>query len=108
MAGPQFPTPSDTAASEEIEAVVEQIQETMTTEQLYAIEAMELTGEDIFATMQDLGIDFGSGEGRPEGDGPSGGFGSRTLAPPAQAVIELLEAKTQQVDILIMGTSRAG
>jgi len=71
-------TTSDTAAPAEINAVLEQIQETMTSEQMAAIEAMELTGEDIFATMQELGIEVGGGEGRPEGSGtgqgPGGGF----------------------------------
>ena len=70
-------TTSDTAAPEEIEAILEQIQETMTDDQMTAIEAMELTREDIFNTMQELGIKFGSGEGRPEdsgtGQGPGGG-----------------------------------
>jgi hypothetical protein len=70
-------TTSDTAAPEEIEAILEQIQETMTDEQMAAIEAMELTGEDMFATIQELGIEFGSSEGLPEGagtgQGPGGG-----------------------------------
>ena len=79
---------SDTAAPEETEAILEQIQETMTDEQLAVIEAMELTGEDIFATMQELGLTnvqvnaegtpqaggFGSGQ-RPEGGFPGGGPG---------------------------------
>lgn len=82
-------TNSDTAAPEEIDAVIEQIQDTMTAEQLAAIDAMELTGQDIFATMQELGLTnaqvnaegtpqiggFGSGQ-RPEGGFPGGGGGS--------------------------------
>ena len=71
---------SDTAAQEEINAITEQIQETMTAEQLAAIEAMELTGEDIFATMQELGLTYSPGqrEGTPRpgfrgGQGPGGG-----------------------------------
>jgi hypothetical protein len=47
---------SDSAAPEELSAVTEQIQETMTAEQLQTIENMGLTGEDIFATMQELGL----------------------------------------------------
>jgi hypothetical protein len=99
-------TSSDSAAPEEISAITEQIQETMTPEQLHAIEAMELTGEDIFATMQELGLTnaqvnaegtpqaggFGSGQGPggagfpgggPPGGGPGGGggFGGQELSP---------------------------
>lgn len=83
---------SDTAAPDEITAVTEQIQETMTPEQMKAINDMELAGQDIFATMQELGLvntpqvnaegtpqagGFGNGQ-RPnggfQGGGPDGGF----------------------------------
>ena len=78
---------SDAAASEEIDAVVEQIQETMTAAQLQAIDAMGLTNESIFSTMQELGLvspqvsasgtpqpggNFQGGGGFP-GGGPGGG-----------------------------------
>ena len=43
---------SDTAAQEEIDALISQIQEAMSTEQLQAISDMELTEEDISAVMQ--------------------------------------------------------
>jgi hypothetical protein len=131
-------TSSDAAAQEEIVAITEQIQETMTAEQLATIEAMEITGEDTFATMQELGLTnaqfnaegapqvggFGGRQGAsvggfPGGEPPGspggqeispeqmataqarraenggGAFGSRMLAPLAQAVIELLESKAQ-------------
>jgi len=94
---------SDSAAPEEITAVTEQIQETMSSEQLQAIDDMELTSQDIFATMQELGLvnapqvnaegtpqaggsfrfrggqgsgggDFPGG-GPPDGGPPGGGFG---------------------------------
>lgn len=69
---------SDRAAPEEILAILEQIQETMTAEQLATIDEMELTREDVFNTMRDIGGDYGSGEGRGEGfssnGGPGGGF----------------------------------
>ena len=68
-------TTSDTAPPEEIEAILEQIQETMTAEQLAAIEAMDLTGEDMFATIQEFGIEFGGSEGRLEGSGTGQGPG---------------------------------
>jgi hypothetical protein len=47
---------SDTAAQEEKDALVQQIQETMTKEQVQAIENMNLTQRDVFASMQQLGI----------------------------------------------------
>lgn len=48
--------PASKAAQEEIDAIVEQIQETMTADQLQAIDEMGLTNESIFATMQELGL----------------------------------------------------
>jgi predicted small secreted protein len=77
---------SDTAAPEELTAITEQIQETMTAEQLQAIEEMAITSEDMFATMQELGLvnapqvnasgtpQPGSGFGGGQGQGPGGGF----------------------------------
>jgi hypothetical protein len=77
---------SDTAAPEELTAITEQIQETMTAEQLQAIEEMGLTQEDMFATMQELGLvnapqanvegipQPGAGFGGGPGQGPDGGF----------------------------------
>lgn len=77
-------TNSDTAAPEEIEAIIEQIQETMTPEQMDAIQAMNLTREDIFASMQELGLVNApqvnvqgtpqAGEGFRGGQGPGGDF----------------------------------
>ncbi len=43
---------SDTAAQEEIDGLVKQIQETMTDEQMQAIQDMDLTQRDVFALMQ--------------------------------------------------------
>jgi len=77
---------SDSAAPEEVTAITEQIQETMTPEQLAAIDDMNLTGESIFATMQELGLvnapqanasgtpQAGAGFGGGQGQGPGGGF----------------------------------
>ena len=94
---------SDTAAPEEVTAVVEQIQETMTPEQIQAIEKMALTNQDIFASMQELGLtnapqvnaegtpqagggfrgggfpDGGPPDGGPAGGGQGGGFGGEGL-----------------------------
>jgi len=44
---------SDTAAQEEIDALTEQIQETMTSEQMQAISDMQLTQQDMFTAMQE-------------------------------------------------------
>ncbi|MEW6406087.1 MAG: hypothetical protein AB1649_30245 [Chloroflexota bacterium] len=54
---------SDTSAQEEIDAVIRQIQDTMTPGQLNAIDAMQMTPQDIMTTMQDLGLAM-----IPEGD----------------------------------------
>ena len=65
---------SDTAAPEEVTAATEQIQETMTPEQLKAIDDMGLTGQDIFATMQELGL-VNAPQVNAEGTPQAGGFG---------------------------------
>ncbi len=52
---------SDTAATVEIEALVAQIQETMTAEQTQSIEAMQLTNQQMMELMQTLGIGGGGG-----------------------------------------------
>lgn len=76
---------SDSAAQEEKDALVEQIQETMTSDQLHAINAMEISPQDIFAVMHDQGIAASRGQSAgidgqnnsgvvpPEG-GPPDGF----------------------------------
>ncbi|NOR89117.1 MAG: hypothetical protein GQ524_02590, partial [Anaerolineales bacterium] len=78
---------SDITAEGEIEAIVNQILDTMSPEQLEAIAAMELTQEGIFEFTQELGIARGgdlTGEGDPRssapdgmvpGSGPGGGLG---------------------------------
>lgn len=53
---------SDTAAQAEADALVKQIQEIMTSEQMKAIQAMNLTSQDSFAIMQELGIGMGRGQ----------------------------------------------
>ncbi len=78
---------SDITAEGEIDAIVNQILETMSPEQLDAIAAMELTEEGILEITQELGIARGgdwTGEGDPRssapdgmvpGSGPGGGLG---------------------------------
>jgi len=71
---------SDTAAQAEIDALIEQAQETLTSKQMDAINAMNLTQQDVFTIMQERGIQFGGGQnidrgsGSQNGDIPSGGF----------------------------------
>ena len=79
---------SDTAAALEIEAVYNQIQDTMTPDQIAAIAEMELTEESLTTLMEEGALDFGRGgfsgdrgaglgeEFTPpeEGFGPGGGF----------------------------------
>jgi hypothetical protein len=102
---------SDTAASAEMTALEQQIQATLTAEQLSTINAMEITPEDMQALMQDLGLTFGNfGDGTPQpggftggngppgggfigGDGPpGGGFNPQDLSPEQQATLEARRA----------------
>jgi len=70
---------SSAAAQAEIDGLIEQIQETMTAEQMEAIAGMNLTQQDIFAVMQEQGV--GMGQARQSSSGSSstqsgGGFAS--------------------------------
>jgi hypothetical protein len=81
---------SDTAADQEKEALVIQIQETMTAEQMQAITDMKLTGADLFAVMQERGgmaMDNGSNNessnsGNSSRNNSGGGFGPGAGGPP--------------------------
>ena len=66
---------SGTAAPEEIDALVVQIEETMTSEQISAIAAMNLTRENMGEIMQEYALTMGSGESPPEGMVPGQGRG---------------------------------
>ncbi len=87
---------SETVAEAELEAVFNQIEDTMNSEQIAFIADMQLTGEEMAQLMEDLGLSFGfrgegfgnltpeqqvtaqaareSGEGFPGGGFPGGGF----------------------------------
>ncbi len=69
---------SGAAAPEEIDALVTQIEETMTSEQVTAIAAMQLTRESMGEIMQEyaLSMGMGSGETPPEGMTPGQGRSS--------------------------------
>ncbi|MBT3322203.1 MAG: hypothetical protein HN392_07950 [Anaerolineae bacterium] len=64
---------SGTAAAEEIDALVIQIEETMTTEQVASIAAMQLTRESMGEIMQEYAMSMGGGETPPEGFTPGQG-----------------------------------
>jgi hypothetical protein len=68
---------SDTAAALEIEAVYNQVQDTMTPDQISAIAEMELTEEALTTMMEEGDLDFGRGgfaEGRGDRTGTGEGF----------------------------------
>ena len=52
---------SETVAEAELQAVFNQIQDTMTAEQISAIADMQLAGEEMAQLMDDLGLSFGLG-----------------------------------------------
>lgn len=91
---------SSNVAVEELDALAEQISESLTDEQRAAIDEMEISGESVRELMQDLGIEFGGGqgEGRPEGfqrpeggvpgSGPGGGAGGIGLSPDQIATMQ--------------------
>jgi len=123
---------SDTAAQEEIDALIEQIQETMTSEQMQAITAMNLTRQDMVTFMQEQGVQLagGTGESRqasggqnnsgelPEvrgpviiqggpGGGPGGGLGggqSQGLSPQQIATAQALRAENGGGTLILNGT----
>lgn len=67
---------SETTAAQELQAVVNQIEDTLTSEQMSAIEGMELSLQDMRTIAEEMGIEFG-GAGR---------FGNMT--PEMQATME--------------------
>jgi hypothetical protein len=64
-------------AQAEVEAVLKQIEGTMTNDQLAAIARMQLTREDMGTWMQEQGVGFGGG--------PPGGTGGQGQSPEARA-----------------------
>ncbi len=65
---------SDTAAQAEIDALYDQIEETMTAEQVQAIAEMNPTQEDIAALMESLGLDSANAAGGFQGGNLPQGF----------------------------------
>jgi hypothetical protein len=65
---------SDTAAQAEIDALYDQIEETMTADQMQAIAEMNPTQDDIAALMESLGLDNTNAAGGFQGGNPPQGF----------------------------------
>lgn len=65
---------SETAASVEVDAVLNQIQDTMTSAQVKAIAAMALTADSMTELLESGAITLGRGFGQGQGDGGEGGF----------------------------------
>lgn len=55
---------SETAATAEVDALLNQILDTMTPEQITAINNMGLTGQDMATIFEELGLEIGGGAGR--------------------------------------------
>ncbi len=80
---------SDTTAAQELQALVNQIQRTMTPDQIKAIDGMGLSFKDMSSIGEEFGLDIGTGSfgnmspemqatmeaARSSGQGPPGGFG---------------------------------
>ncbi len=77
---------SGTGATEEIDAIVKQINETMTREQIQVIADMHLTRADNQALIQELGLSAGSGEGAGANGGQQGQ--GQNLSPEERAARE--------------------
>jgi len=60
------------SATAELEALVKQIEQTMTAEQLRAITDMNLTSQDLMTTMQGLGLSMPEQMSAPSGSGQAG------------------------------------
>ena len=104
---------STSAAPQEIDALAQQIQETLTPAQAQAITDMKLTRQDLFKTMQELGIasanrpnasgtprpgggnGFGGG-GVPGGGAPGGGQGVNNVQNLSPQQIATFQARRSQ------------
>lgn len=62
---------NDTAAQAEFDGLIDQIQGTMTAEQMQAITAMKLTQSDVNALMQEKGLSIGQPQQSSRGSGSS-------------------------------------
>ena len=82
---------SETAAQAEVDGLIAQIQETMTTEQMQAITDMQITQQDVLASMQGVAVVSSSSSDntisvQSAGGMPAGGVPSDGGAPPEGAM----------------------
>lgn len=103
---------SDSATQEERQALINQIQDTMTEEQLEAMQTQDFSMEEYRALMDELGLSMnqmqenaeseipeGAGQGRPEGmqpgmgGGPGGGMGGGQIGDIDPEVMATLQAE---------------
>ena len=75
---------SGAAATAEVDALLAQIEETLTPAQLDAIGAMRLTQDDLRVWAESQGVTLGTGEGAGGGGGMGGGSG-QSLSPEERA-----------------------
>lgn len=73
---------SNTSAQEEVDALVEQIQESMTIEQMQAITDMNLTQQDVFTATQSADVNSSTSVSANSVSMPAGGEGMPGGAPP--------------------------
>jgi hypothetical protein len=73
---------SSTAAQEEVDALVDQIQETMTSEQMQAISDLNLTQQDVFAAMQSADVNSSTSASTTTVSAPSSGGGDMPAGGP--------------------------
>lgn len=72
---------SDTAANQEEEALITQIQETMTPEQMQAITEMNISREDMMSIMQEQGMTMGAGPTGTQNNNAQNGNSSTNSGP---------------------------
>jgi hypothetical protein len=92
-------TGNGTAAQAEIDAVLSQIQETMSTEQIQAIQDMQISSEDYQAQMEALGFSVGINAQNP-------GTGSGQPGQGANMTAE--ERATRQAEMGVTGNAAGG
>jgi len=73
---------SSTAAQEEVDALIEQIQETMTSPQIQAISDMNITQRDVFTVIQSADVNSSTSVGTTTVSAPTDGGGMPGGAPP--------------------------
>jgi len=101
-------------AQQEVAAVLKQIEGTMTSEQVDAIAAMQLTQEDLRTWMQEQGVNFGAGPGEGEEVSPDaratrqGQFGEGEMPPEIATRRAEMENMSEEEREALRATMEAG